>query len=104
MDRQSQAPESAYVAKADDLARAFGRVLRERRLAAGLTQEKLALEAGVDRTFVSLLERGGRQPTLATLWRLAEALRVAPSDLIGAIEKAQKSCRRPSQQAGPRSG
>ena len=82
------------MAKADQLALAFGRVLRERRLAAGLSQEKLALEADVDRTFVSLLERGGRQPTLTTLWRLAEALGVMPSDLVAAVEKSRKAIRR----------
>ena len=82
------------MAKADQLAQAFGRVLRERRLAAGLSQEKLALEAEVDRTFVSLLERGGRQPTLATLWRLAGALGVAPSELVSRVERAQRTARR----------
>jgi len=82
------------VAKAGQLARAFGRVLRERRLAAGLSQEKLALEAEVDRTFVSLLERGVRQPTLATLWRLAGALGVEPSDLVAAVEIGHKAGRR----------
>lgn len=82
------------MARADQLAEAFGRVLREQRLAAGLSQEKLALEAGVDRTFVSLLERGGRQPTLTTLWALAGALRVAPADLVCAVGKAQKIGRR----------
>jgi transcriptional regulator with XRE-family HTH domain len=82
------------VAKADQLALAFGRVLRERRLAAGLSQERLALEADVDRTFVSLLERGGRQPTLSTLWRLAAALNIAPSELINRVEKVQKTVRR----------
>ena len=80
--------------KADQLALAFGRVLRERRLTAGLSQEQLALEADVDRTFVSLLERGGRQPTLSTLWRLAAALGVAPSELVSGVEKAQKGGRR----------
>lgn len=83
------------MAKTDKLSRAFGMVLRERRLSAGLSQEKLALEAEVDRTFVSLLERGGRQPTLTTLWRLAAALGVAPSELIGAVEKMRKENRRP---------
>jgi transcriptional regulator with XRE-family HTH domain len=82
------------VAKADDLALVFGRVLRERRLAAGLSQEKLALEADVDRTFVSLLERGGRQPTLSTLWRLAGALGVPPSELLAGVEKARRTVRR----------
>lgn len=76
------------MAKADQLALAFGRVLRERRLAAGLSQEKLALEAEVDRTFVSLLERGGRQPTLTTLWRLAAALGVTPRELVAGVERA----------------
>jgi len=76
------------------LAVAFGQVLRDRRLAAGLSQEKLALEAGVDRTFVSLLERGGRQPTLSTLWRLAEALSVARIDLIAGVEKARRAAKR----------
>lgn len=82
------------MAKADYLAQAFGQVLRERRLAAGLSQEKLALEAGIDRTFVSLLERGGRQPTLATLWRIAGALELAPSQLIVGVETAQRVSRR----------
>jgi transcriptional regulator with XRE-family HTH domain len=82
------------VAKADQLALAFGRVLRERRTEAGLSQERLALDAGVDRTFVSLLERGERQPTLATLWRLAEALGVAPSELVTGVEKVRRSVRR----------
>lgn len=82
------------MAKADYLAQAFGRVLRDRRLAAGLSQEKLALEAGIDRTFVSLLERGGRQPTLSTLWRLADALALMPSDLVRGVEKAQKTAGR----------
>ena len=73
---------------------AFGRVLRERRLALGLSQEALALEAGVDRTFVSQLERGIRQPTLATLWKLAAVLRVAPSELVRQMEPLSRSVAR----------
>ena len=69
-------------------------VLRERRVEAGLSQARLALEAEVDRTFVSLLERGGRQPTLSTLWRLAGALGVAPTELISGVEKARRTTRR----------
>lgn len=65
---------------------AFGRILREQRLARGLSQEALALQAGVDRTFVSQLERGIRQPTLTTLWKLTEVLQVAPSDLVRRME------------------
>jgi transcriptional regulator with XRE-family HTH domain len=61
---------------------AFGRVLREHRAKVGLSQEALALEAGVDRTFVSLLERGKRQPTLETLFRLAKVLDISPATLV----------------------
>jgi transcriptional regulator with XRE-family HTH domain len=65
---------------------AFGHVLRRRRVAAGFSQEQLALTCGLDRTFISLLERGLRQPTLTTLFVLAEALHVRPSKLIASVE------------------
>ena len=57
-----------------------------------MSQEALALESGVDRTFVSQIERGVRQPTLTTLFRLCDALAVHPSDVIASVEKrlAQK--------------
>jgi transcriptional regulator with XRE-family HTH domain len=61
---------------------AFGRVLRDCRDKAGLSQEALAGVADVDRTYISLLERGLRQPTLDTLFRLARALGVAPATLV----------------------
>lgn len=64
------------------LQQAFGFVLRQSRIAAGLSQEKLALESELDRTFVSLLERGLRQPTLSTIFSLASALHVHPASLI----------------------
>jgi len=69
-----------------DLQSAFGEELRALRHSRGLTQEKLALECGLDRTFISLLERGQRQPTLATLFALAETLGIAPSKIIGKVE------------------
>ena len=60
---------------------AFGKVLRAVRREVGLTQEQLAHAAEIDRTFVSLIERGERQPTIRVIFRLAEALRVTPSRL-----------------------
>lgn len=69
-----------------DVAQAFGKVLREVRVEAGLTQEQLGLEAGVRRTFVSLLELGEQQPTLTTIIKLAEALNTTPSELIARVE------------------
>ncbi|WP_448218390.1 helix-turn-helix domain-containing protein [Endozoicomonas sp. 2B-B] len=61
---------------------AFADALRESRKAAGLSQEKLAEKASVDRTYISLLERGLRQPTLSTLIHLADALDLTPSLLL----------------------
>lgn len=61
---------------------AFGKVLRVVRKEAGLTQEQLGHAAGVDRTFVSLIERGERQPTVRVLFRLATAMQVTPVRLI----------------------
>lgn len=49
-------------------------VVREARSSAGLTQEALAARAGLHRTYVSLLERGRRSPTIATLDAVARAL------------------------------
>ena len=67
-----------------NVARALGRVLREARLAAGLTQEALAAEADIDRTYPSLLERGLREPTLEVFLRLADALHLTPAELLAA--------------------
>ena len=70
---------------------AFGMVLRKSRLAAGLSQEQLGLESGVQRNFISLIETGQNQPTIATLFKLASALNVKPSKLISETEKALTS-------------
>jgi len=61
---------------------AFGVALRKARIAAGLTQEVLARKACVDWTYVSLLERGLRQPTIFTFLALSDALRLQPTLLI----------------------
>jgi transcriptional regulator with XRE-family HTH domain len=66
---------------------AFGDVLRDCRTRAGTTQENLAFRAELDRTYVSLLERGLRQPTLETLFRLAAVLEIAPTTLTYADDR-----------------
>ena len=73
--------------RAEQVSSAFGRVLREQRAAAGVSQEQLALSADVDRTFVSQMERGIRQPTLTTLFKLSKALEIQPSTLVSRTEK-----------------
>ena len=50
------------------------RNIRRLRLECGLTQEALAVDAGIDRTYVSRLERGLENPTVAVLEKLARAL------------------------------
>jgi transcriptional regulator with XRE-family HTH domain len=66
---------------------AFGRALRRLRLAAPLTQEQLGLESGVTRNFISLIELGQNQPTISTIFKLAEALNVKPSKLVSEAER-----------------
>lgn len=61
---------------------AFGKVLRELREGLNLSQERLAFEAGLDRTFVSMLERGKRQPSLTSILMLAKALAVPAHELV----------------------
>ena len=66
---------------------AFGMVLRKLRLAAGMSQEKLGLESGVQRNFISLIETGQNQPTIGTVFRLADALGFKASRLVADTEK-----------------
>ena len=65
----------------------FGKVLRGARKSKGMTQEQLALNAGVERNFVSLIERGVNQPTIRVLFRLAAALGTPASELIRRVEQ-----------------
>ena len=65
----------------------FGKVLRRLRKDKGLSQEALGLNAGLQRNFVSLIELGRNQPTLATVFKLADALEVRPSFLIRLTEE-----------------
>ena len=70
-----------------NLATTFGQVLRKVREDSGISQEHLASECGLDRTYISLIERGQRNPTLKTVFVLSEALEVAPSTLIRKLER-----------------
>jgi transcriptional regulator with XRE-family HTH domain len=67
--------------------KAFGQALREIREAQQLSQEQLALKAGYDRTYISLVERGMRSPTIRTLVKLAAVLQVKPSSVMERMEK-----------------
>lgn len=69
-------------ARDEALIAAFAQVLRRARADRGCTQEDLAFEAGIDRTFVGLLETGKRQPSLSVIFALAQALEVKPEKLV----------------------
>jgi len=58
----------------EDVRRMVGRNVRRLRTAAGLSQAELANRMGVDRAYVSGLELGERNPTVITLWHVAQAL------------------------------
>ncbi|MED1286392.1 MULTISPECIES: helix-turn-helix domain-containing protein [Bacillus cereus group] len=64
----------------------FGSILQEYRLNSKMSQEELAFNSGLDRTYISLLERGKRRPTINTLFALSKALNVNPSLLITELE------------------
>lgn len=66
---------------------AFGKVLRESRRALGLSQEKLAFEADLQRNYISLIELGTNQPTITTIFKLAKGLKIKPHALIEMVEQ-----------------
>lgn len=74
-----------------EIAHAFGKVIRQLRKEAKLTQEQLGFEADLRRTFVSLLELGQQQPTLTTIFKLAKALNVSASEIVRLIEHEMNS-------------
>ncbi len=66
--------------------KAFGLALREFRKSKEISQERLGFEAGFDRTYISLIERGINSPTIRTLVRLANVLQVEPSAIVRRME------------------
>ena len=66
--------------------RSFGQAVRRQREKLDLSQEELGFRADLDRTYISGIERGVRNPTLKIVWRLAKAAGTRPSKLIGMAE------------------
>lgn len=65
-----------------DVVQLLGENVRYYRKLKGMTQEQLAAEAGMERSYVSDLERGTRNPSVVALGRLASALQVEASKLL----------------------
>lgn len=69
-----------------NLEEAVASVLKEERLRKGFSQEELAYNCEIDRTYISLIERKKRKPTLNVIFRICKSLDVKPSYFIKKIE------------------
>ena len=69
-----------------DIRLLFGQRVRELRLAKGLSQENFAAECGLDRTYISGIERGKRNVSLQNILLLAQTLGVSISHLMDGID------------------
>lgn len=66
--------------------RALGYLVKRRRITLGISQEELGLRANLDRTYISGLERGVRNPSLTALVSLASGLGITVSELLANLE------------------
>lgn len=65
--------------------RKFGKRVREMRRSVGWSQDELAFELEIDRSYVSSLERGERNPTLKTIVKISKTFDVTVSDLCQGV-------------------
>ena len=63
-----------------------GQTIRRLRIRKGMTQELLSALAGIARTHLTMIETGTKQPNFETVWRIAVALDMNPSELVREIE------------------
>lgn len=66
---------------------AMGQVIRSLRKQKGLTQEVLSGLAGVARTHLTMIENGSIHANMETIWKIAQALELRPSDFLAYVEK-----------------
>jgi transcriptional regulator with XRE-family HTH domain len=76
--------------KRPTLEQLLGDAIRERRESLNLSQEELAFECGLHRTYISQLERGLKSPTVRTLLLIADALKIAPDELLRAAREGKQ--------------
>lgn len=68
---------------------AFGKIIKERRLIFGLSQEKLAEKANLHTNYVGSVERGERNIAIENIYALANALECSPKDLMPEINRSR---------------
>lgn len=78
------------MARPSPLLAEFGRRVRQRREAAGMSQESFARTVGVHRTYIGAVERGERNLSLMNVIRIAEALKCASSELLIGIHEGNQ--------------
>ena len=98
--RQTRTGPRRQIQPASGPEKAFGQALREIREGRKLSQERLALEAQFDRTYVSLIERGIKSPTIRAVVRLAEVLKVRPSQVLQRMEVFLAKHKKPPRKSG----
>lgn len=67
--------------------RAVGEAIRKQRKEKGLSQEVLSGLSGMGRSHLAMIETGRKRANLETVWRIAYALEMRPSELVEQIEK-----------------
>ncbi|MGW9019481.1 helix-turn-helix domain-containing protein [Priestia megaterium] len=60
----------------------FGKMVRQKRMTLGISQEELAFSSGLHRTYISDIERGTRNVSLDNIEKIANALCIPPKDLL----------------------
>lgn len=66
----------------------FGNLIKDLRKEKFISQEKLAEKTGLDRTFISLIETGKRNPTLTSICKLSQGLDIKASELVKLYEES----------------
>jgi len=64
----------------------YGKTLKDIRTQKGISQQELAFMTELDRTYISMLERNLRQPSLETVFKISDALGLKASEFVGLIE------------------
>jgi transcriptional regulator with XRE-family HTH domain len=68
---------------------AFGQAIRRLREERGISQEAFALKCGIDRSHYGGMERGERNPSLTTVYKIADTLGISPSEIHARAEQLE---------------
>lgn len=72
----------------------IGKTLKAMRLKQGLSQEDLAHECDVDRSYISMIEVGRNEPSVTKIFELCRGLKIKPSDFFKLIENEYEKVRK----------